>query len=153
MKEHVKHALRKQRTDVPRVPRPAYQRLRNPHQLRQLFGAFEGVSELRRLCAHEVAHANETEQLFGMVFHEDDESGLRRWRHQFDRITDCWRLLDQAVRDSRINLTEFQQVYRCLRTARTAWSHYHAHRTVPLSLFDQIIGQVRELLISCAAQT
>jgi hypothetical protein len=42
-------------------------------------------------------------------------------------------------------------VYRRLLITREAWSHY-ARRTVPLSLFDQSIVQVRKLLISCAPQ-
>jgi len=151
MKERTKPSMTKRRTSAKRSPSPEYYRLRDPRQLGQVFDAFEGLSELRRLCGREVASAKESEQLFGNFYFEDDQSGLRRWRRLFDRITANWCILDQSVRDSRINLTELQQLYRRLLSARVTWSHY-APRTVPLSLFDHIIDQVREVLISCAAQ-
>jgi hypothetical protein len=151
MKQHTTPSMTKRRAGAKRSPPPECYRLRDPRQLGQVFDAFEGLSELRRLCAREVASANASEQLFGNFSFEDDEFGLRRWRRLFDGITASWCILDQSVRDSRINLTEFQQLYRRLLAARVTWSHY-APRTVPLSLFDHIIDQVREVLISCAAQ-
>lgn len=151
MKERTNPAKTQRRTSAKRPPPPDCYRLRDPRQLGQIFDAFEGLSELRRLCGREVASAKESEQLFGNIYFEEDQSGLRRWRRLFDGITASWCILDQSVRDSRINLTELQQLYRRLLAARVTWSH-HAPRTVPLSLFDHIIEQVREVLISCAAQ-
>lgn len=151
MKKRITPSMTKKRTGAKRSPLQECYRLRDPRQLGQVFDAFEGLSELRRLCAREVASANESEQLFGNFYFEDDQSGLQRWRRLFDRITLSVCILDQSVRDSRINLIELQQLYRRLLSARMTWSHY-APRTVPLRLFDQIIDHVREVLISCAVQ-
>lgn len=151
MKEHTTPSVTKRRTGAKRSPPPECYLLRDPRQLGQVFDAFEGLSELRRLCGREVASAKESEQLFGNVYFEDDQSGLRQLRRLFDRITASWCILDQSVCDSRINLTELHKLYRRLLAARVTWSHY-APRTVPLRLFDQIIADVREVLISYAAQ-
>ena len=144
-------SMTKRRTKAQRASPPACYQLRDPRQLGQVFDAFEGLSELRRLCAREVAHAKESEQMFGYISFEDDESGLRRWSRLFDRITSCWCILDQSALESQIDPTEFQQMYRHLLAARASWSHV-APQTVPLLLLDHTIDQVKEVLISCATQ-
>jgi hypothetical protein len=151
MKKRSTLSMTKRRINAQRVSPPACYQLRDPRQLGQVFDAFEGLSELRRRCAREVAHAKESEQVFGHISFKDDESGLRRWSRLFDRITGCWCILDQSVRDSQIDPTEFQQMYRHLLAARLSWSHA-APQTVPLRLLDHIIDQVKEVLISCATQ-
>lgn len=151
MKKRSTLYMTKRRTNAQRASRHACYQLRDARQLGQVFDAFEGLSELRRQCARAVAYAKELEQVFGHIFFEDDESGFRRWSRLFNRITSCWYILDQSVRDSQINPTEFQQMYRHLLAARASWSHV-APQSVPLHLLDHIIDQVKAVLISCATQ-
>lgn len=151
MKKRTTPSRTKRRISAQRSSQSKCYRLCDPRQLGQVFGTFEGLSELRRLCAREVNSAQQSEQLFGAFYFEDDQSGLQRWKRLFDRITISWRILDQSVRNGRIDWTEFQLVYRSLLSARIIWSR-SASRTVPLKLFDRIIDHVREVLISCAVQ-
>jgi len=151
MKNRATPSMAKRQINAKRPSQAKRYRLCNPRQLNQVFNAFEGLSELRRLCAQEVRSAEQSEELFRNLCLEDDQFGLRRWKRLFDRITASWCILDQSVRDSRIDWTEFQLVYRSLLSVRMTWSHY-APRMVPLHLFDRIIDQVRGVLINCAAR-
>lgn len=124
--------------------------LQDPETLDLAFQTFEDLTALRQHCARKLAKARETEHLFGPLLLKDDESGLRRWSRLSDRVTIIWRLLDHTVRDSRLDLDEFQAAYRGMLAVRMAWTRLET-QPGPISLIDQIIQQLRQLLI-CYAQ-
>jgi hypothetical protein len=117
--------------------------------LRLMFQAFEDLTALRQHGARKVAHALETEHLFGALLWEPDESGLQRWRRLSERVTRSWRLLDHTVQTNRLDPLQFQEAYRQLLSLRMAWARLEP-QSQALPLIDRIIDHMRQLLIGHA---
>jgi hypothetical protein len=111
-----------------------------------VFQTFEDLTTLRQRCGQKITKAREEEHLFGQMLWHEDQSGLRRWSRLSEMVTASWSLLDQTLRTNRLDPAEFQTAYRRILWVRTAWTRLES-QPEPISLIDQIMDHLRQLLI------